>query len=101
MPPSGAGVWWCVLRASTDGILDRASEVDIKVKDGAVGVRGSHFSQRTREMGHPFLDSVRAVVKIKIKVKGKSRFLAVLAPVRGCEGLGNDKVERSGHLSQR
>jgi hypothetical protein len=40
------------------------------VKNGATGVRGSHFSQRTREMGHPRL--IRVLSKSRSKATDRS-----------------------------
>src|SRR5258708_21243710 len=63
------GGGFCALRPAA--YLVGSSKVNIKVRGDTACLCGSHFSQRTREMGHPFWIRPGGV-KVKIKVKGKS-----------------------------
>jgi hypothetical protein len=46
--------------------------ININIKSGAEGVRGSHSSQRAREMGHALLIWVQAESKSKARSTAKA-----------------------------
>jgi hypothetical protein len=73
----------CSIRATGNG------KGNVNVKSGAAGVRGSHFSQRTREVGHPCLIWGLSKSESRSKATGRS----VCSTLATGNGKGNINVK--------